>query len=121
MPPGVLMFPLVSSVAVAEGVWMACDPPPVTSAVLVSDPAPTTVTVPDPDGAAHVPSPRQKVADDALVPLFRFVTGRFPVTPVDSGSPVTLVITPEVGVPSRGVTKVGDVERASTVPVPVVV
>jgi hypothetical protein len=28
-----------------------------------------------------VPSPRQKVVADALVPLFKFVTGRFPVTP----------------------------------------
>ena len=33
-----------------------------------------------PLGVAHVPSPRQKVEDDALVPLLRFVTGRFPVT-----------------------------------------
>lgn len=31
-------------------------------------------------GAAQVPSPRQKVLEDALVPLFRFVTGRLPVT-----------------------------------------
>ena len=33
-----------------------------------------------PDGA-HVPSPRQNVVDDALVPPFKFPTGRFPVTP----------------------------------------
>ena len=37
------------------------------------------VTVPVPGGAAHVPSPRQKVEAEALVPLFRFVTGRLPV------------------------------------------
>src|SRR6266566_7567503 len=28
----------------------------------------------------HVPSPRQNVDDEALVPLFKFPTGRFPVT-----------------------------------------
>jgi len=32
-------------------------------------------------GVAHVPSPRQNVVPEALVPLPRFVTGRFPVTP----------------------------------------
>lgn len=31
-----------------------------------------------------MPSPRQKVEELADVPLFRFVTGRFPVTPVES-------------------------------------
>jgi len=40
------------------------------------------VTVPEPGGAAHVPSPRQKVDALALVPLFKFVTGRFPETSV---------------------------------------
>jgi hypothetical protein len=43
--------------------------------------------------------------------LDRFVpplaTGRTPVTPVVRGSPVTLVITPDAGVPSAGVVKVG--------------
>lgn len=34
-----------------------------------------------PLGVAHVPSPRQNVVPDAAVPLFRLVTGRFPVTP----------------------------------------
>ena len=37
--------------------------------------------------------------------------GRVPVTPVVKGRPVTLVITPLAGVPSAGVTSVGDVER----------
>jgi hypothetical protein len=37
---------------------------------------------PDPLGVAHVPSPRQYVALEALVPLFRFATGKLPVTPV---------------------------------------
>ena len=66
------------------------------------------VTVPAAEaGVAHVPSPRQKVVDDALVPEFRFVTGRLPVTPVVSGSPVRLVATPLAGVPRAGVVSVG--------------
>ena len=36
-------------------------------------------------------------------------TGSVPVTPVVSGRPVTLVITPEAGVPSAGAVKVGEV------------
>ena len=43
---------------------------------------------PPPAGVAHVPSPRQNVVPDAPVPELRFVTGRFPVTPVVKGSPV---------------------------------
>lgn len=73
---------------------------------------------PPPDGVAHVPSPRQNVVEDADVPLLRCVTARLPVTPVLNGSPVQLVRTPDVGVPSNGVTKVGDVENTTT-PVPV--
>jgi hypothetical protein len=48
--------------AVKDAVWTVCHempPPP-----------------PPPAGVAHVPSPRQKVVADALVPLLRFVTGR---------------------------------------------
>lgn len=59
MPVAMLVtarLPLVSSVAVANGVWIACDPPPVTSAVLVKVPAPTTVTVPE-VVEAHVVTP----------------------------------------------------------------
>ena len=33
-------------------------------------------------GADQVPSPRQKVDADAPVPLFRLVTGRFPVATI---------------------------------------
>lgn len=33
-----------------------------------------------PGGLAQVPSPLQKVVEDAVVPLFRLVTGRFPET-----------------------------------------
>jgi hypothetical protein len=54
----------------------------------------------------------------AFVPPF--ATGRTPVTPVVSGSPVRLVATPDVGVPRSGVTSVGEVLR-TTLPVPVLV
>lgn len=73
-------------------------PPVNVCATLVTDPTPAT---------AQVPSPRQKVEADAPVPLLRFATGRFPVTPVVSGNAVQFVKTPEVGVPNAGVTNVG--------------
>jgi hypothetical protein len=44
--PGSDIFPLELSVAVADGVCMVCEPPPVTIAVLVRFPLLTTVTVP---------------------------------------------------------------------------
>ena len=47
-------FPPELNVEVVDGVWSVVVPPPVTSAVLVRLPAPTTVTVPDPlPHAAH--------------------------------------------------------------------
>jgi len=58
-------------------------------------------------GVAQVPSPRQNVVDDALVPEFRLATGRLPVTPVVSGNPVALVNVTLAGVPSVGVVIVG--------------
>ena len=70
-------------------------------------PALTSVTSPVPEGAAHVPSPLQKVLEEADVPEFRLPTGRLPVTPLDKGKPVTLVMTPEAGVPKAGVVSVG--------------
>lgn len=78
----------------------------------------TLVTVPVPEGVAHVPSPRQKVVADALTPEFKLVTGKFPVTPVVSGRPVAFVKTTAEGVPSAGVVSVGDAER-TTEPLPV--
>jgi hypothetical protein len=69
--------------------------------------AATEVTVPVPVGADHVPSPRQNVEADADVPLFKFVTGRLPVTPVVSGSPVAFVSVPLAGVPNTGAVIVG--------------
>ena len=49
-----------------------------------------------------------------------FAIGNVPVTPVVNGKPVRLVATPDVGVPSSGVTRVGDVLR-TVLPVPVLV
>ena len=48
----------------------------------------TLVTVPAPAGVDQVPSPRQKVNADALVPELRFVTGKFPVTCVARLTPL---------------------------------
>jgi hypothetical protein len=44
-----------------------------------------------------------------------------PLTPVLIGKPVAFVKVADVGVPNTGVTNVGDVFKATTVPVPVVV
>lgn len=44
---------------------------------------------------------------EAVTPVPPLATGSVPVTPVVRGRPVTLVITPLVGVPSAGVTSVG--------------
>lgn len=54
----------------------------------------------------------------AVAPVPPFPTGRVPVTPVVSGRPVALVSTRAEGVPSAGVTNVGDVAR-TTDPLPV--
>lgn len=57
---------------------------------------------------------------DVVTPVPPLATGSVPVTPVVKGKPVRLVATPEVGVPKMGVTNVGLVANATTVPVPVV-
>lgn len=49
---------------------------------------------------------------EAVTPVPPLATGNVPVTPVVRGRPVTLVITPLVGVPSAGVTSVGLVSVA---------
>ena len=70
------------------------------------------VTVPDPGGAAHVPSPLQKVELEAEVPELRLVTGRFPLTSVESatapnvGAPPALPCSTVVVVPSDATTLV---------------
>jgi hypothetical protein len=59
-------------------------PEDVTGAPNVNNPfvvdKPTLVTVPEPAGDAHTPSPRQYVALDALRPPAKLLTGKFPVT-----------------------------------------
>lgn len=87
----------------------------VTPLVIVVEAMATTAT-----GAAHVPSPRQKVVLEAPVPELRLLTERLPVTPVERGRPVQLVRTPAVGVPRAGVVKAGEVVIA-TLPVPLMV
>lgn len=79
------------------------------SVIPLTVPVPLTeVTVPDDAaGVAQLPSPRQNVVADAPVPLPRLVTGKLPVTPVESGSPVAFVKVTLAGVPSVGVVIVG--------------
>jgi hypothetical protein len=96
----------IGVVRVIAGVEVALATVPAKPLVETTD---TVVTVPPPAGVAHVPSPRQKVVEEALVPLFRFVTGKLPVTPVVRGSPVAFVSVTDVGVPRTGVVRVGDV------------
>lgn len=81
---------------------------PVSEIPLTVPVPPTEVTVPAAAaGTAQVPSPRQKLVDVAPVPLFRLVTGKLPVTPVDNGNPVALVSVTLAGVPSVGFDRVG--------------
>ena len=71
-----------------------------------------------PAGAAQVPSPRQKVVDEAEVPEFRFVTGRFPLTSELSETVAEPVIA-EVPLPrSRPVRVVAPVPPLPTARVP---
>jgi hypothetical protein len=53
----------------------------------------------------------EPVPVEVVTPVPPFATGKVPVTPVDKGRPVRLVATPDVGVPSKGVTSVGDVDN----------
>jgi hypothetical protein len=68
------------------------------------------------DPAERVPTVTRFASEvnDVLLEAVMFVALQ------DVHVPVKFVITPEVGVPSRGVTKVGDVAKATTVPEPVV-
>lgn len=68
---------------------------------------------------ALVPAPNgMRPAAKEETPLPPLATGKIPVTPVVSGSPVQFVSVPDVGVPNKGVTSVGDVEK-TRFPVPV--
>ena len=61
-----------------------------------------------------------KLADDGVAKKVATPVPR-PDTPVLIGKPVAFVKVADVGVPKTGVTNVGDVAKATTVPVPVVV
>jgi len=69
--------------------------------------AAATVALPESVGEAHVASPRQNVVALALVPLFRFATGRLPVTSAlkltapNVGAPAALPCSRVVVVPSE--------------------
>jgi len=56
-PAATEILPLASKVVVAEGVCTNWVPPPVIKAVEVKLPAPTTATVPAPDGTVHEGAP----------------------------------------------------------------
>jgi hypothetical protein len=90
----------------------------VTSAVLVNDPELTTVTVPVPVSVCHpCADPPEFMPQTWLaVPLVLISTAALAVQVVQV--PVRLVMTPDVGVPSNGVTSVGDVAN-TMLPVPV--
>lgn len=106
------MLPDESMVAVAAGVWIVVVPPPVTSAVDVSDPAPTTVTVPDP------PPPEYCGIFRVFVPCVQVAAPLLPVVVSVMGRFVKFDALPLAGVPSTGVTNVGDVANTSD-PLPV--
>ena len=54
---------------------------------------------------------------EVVTPVPPLATGKVPVTPVVSGRPVALVSVADDGVPSAGVTKVGEVEKTRLVEV----
>lgn len=106
------------------------------AATLETVPPPDAAIVMEPDALVTVmPVPAVSVARVKPVPLPMFsapfagvvvrpvpplATPSVPVTPVVSGSPVKLVATPLVGVPSSGVTRVGEVD-STLLPEPVLV
>ena len=98
--------------------------PPLVEAAMVIEPAPLVIVTFDPAVRVvrvnPVPLPMSIWPFDGEVvkPVPPLATGNVPVTPVDNGKPVTLVITPEAGVPKAGVTNVGPVAN-TTAPVPV--
>ena len=116
--PAALPCKTVVVVPVEARVCEPCEPEPTMTAFAVSEAALVTqvghpavpvavivppvngdanvmlVTVPVPGGAAHVPSPRQKVAALAPAPLAKLIIGRFPVTSV------VRFTAPKVGAPA---------------------
>jgi hypothetical protein len=65
-----------------------------------------------------VPLSKAPLAGVDVSPVPPLATGNVPVTPVVNGRPVKFVATPDVGVPNKGVTKVGEVAN-TLAPVPV--
>jgi len=102
-------IPVMLVVSVIAGVEVAVATVPANPLVVTTE---TDVTVPVPPGVPHVPSPRQNVVPEAPVPELRLVVGRFPTTPVESGSPVAFVRTPAVGVPRFGVMSAAETNGA---------
>lgn len=72
-------FPLKIPVTVVVNVNAGVAPPDEDPAKPFAVATDTAVT-PEPAGVPHVPSPLQKVEEEAEVPEFRCVTPRFPVT-----------------------------------------
>ena len=64
------------------------------------------------------PSKFASAAGAVVFPVPPLASGSVPVTPLERGKPVTLVITPLAGVPRAGVTSVGLVDK-TVLPVPV--
>src|ERR1700682_922945 len=56
---------------------------------------PGPLTLPEPDGVAHVASPRQNVEAEAAVPPLRLPTGRLPVTSLASRT-VSVLLAPAI-------------------------
>lgn len=79
---------MMSPTALVVGSAMASVPALLAMVPVLTDRFPFTVTTdhvsPNPPavGVDHVPSPRQNVLEEALVPLFRLLTDRLPVTPL---------------------------------------
>ena len=87
--------------------------PETPTALIVIDPAAFAIEIPVPGVSVLLTKPEPvpisicPTLGVELKPVPPLATERTPVTPVVKGNPVTLVRTPEIGVPSAGVTKVG--------------
>jgi hypothetical protein len=88
---------------------------PRTGVTSVGEVAKTSAPVPVSSVSAAARFADDGVAKKVATPVPR------PETPVEIGNPVAFVRVPLVGVPRTGVTKVGDVVSATTVPEPLVV
>lgn len=114
--------PLVGEVGAVPGIIRRLDTvvvePKIFKFVLAEVAIPTpakvsvgVVMVGEPDNTTFV------VPVEVKTPVPPLATGKVPVTPVVSGSPVAFVSVAEDGVPSAGVTSVGEVENTKFVEV----